>query len=81
MQLACTAVLVFCMGIVLGRREDLWRELGTLGWDSFLLAAVPMGLSALLVYALTRRLKGGRPEASSPEAGESRAREEETSWR
>ena len=55
LQVICTAVLIFSMGIVLGSRENFLRELAFLGVDSLLLAVLPMAGSALLVYGLTRR--------------------------
>lgn len=53
LQLGCTVALVFCMGVLLGRRENLWEELGQFGLWSLLLAVVPMGMSALLVWGMT----------------------------
>ncbi|MGI5895269.1 MAG: LysO family transporter [Candidatus Merdivicinus sp.] len=53
-QLGCTVALVFCMGVTLGQRENFWAELADLGWWSLLLAVIPMGLSAILVWILTR---------------------------
>ena len=66
LQLCCTLVLVFCMGALLGRREHLWEELGTLGLDSLLLALIPMALSAAIVFFLTGRRKGRK---KPPEKG------------
>lgn len=62
-QLGCTVVLVFCMGVTLGRREDFFAELTGLGLWSLLLAVVPMAFSAVIVWALTRmweKKKGGK---------------------
>ena len=53
-QLGCTVVLVFCMGVVLGMRKNFWEELASLGFWSLLLAVLPMGCSAALVFLLTR---------------------------
>lgn len=54
LQLVCIVVLVFCMGVTLGRRENFWSELGTMGVDSLLLAVIPMAFSALLVFVSTK---------------------------
>lgn len=53
LQLVCIVVLVFCMGVMLGRRENFWSELGTMGVDSLLLAVIPMAFSAILVFVST----------------------------
>lgn len=55
-----TFVLIFCMGVILGRKENFLQELTTLGLQSFLFCAIPTGLSVLLVYLMTRRLPKGR---------------------
>ena len=55
LQTACTALLIFAMGISLGRKENLLGELASLGGSSFLFFALPTLFSILLVYALTRR--------------------------
>lgn len=55
LQLLCTAVLIFSMGVVLGKRENFLRELSTLGAQSFLFFLIPTALSVLCVFLLTRR--------------------------
>lgn len=65
-QLGCTVVLVFCMGVMLGMRENFWEELASLGLWSLLLAVLPMGCSAALVFLLTRfwEKRKGKKEGS-----------------
>lgn len=55
LQVLCTLLLIFCMGVMLGNRENFLQELGTLGWTSFLFFLIPAGFSLLLVYGLTRK--------------------------
>lgn len=55
LQIILIAILIFAMGISLGSREDFIHELLTLGLDSLILALIPMILSALLVYVLTKK--------------------------
>ena len=40
-QLFCTLLLIFSMGVSLGRREGFFAELGTLGVQSFLFFLIP----------------------------------------
>lgn len=54
-QTICTAVLIFAMGVALGSRPGFLNELRSLGLQSLVLAAIPILLSILLVYVLTRR--------------------------
>lgn len=53
LQLACTILLIFAMGVTLGQRENFKEEILGMGLDSLLLAVLPMIGSALLVYGLT----------------------------
>jgi uncharacterized membrane protein YbjE (DUF340 family) len=55
LQIILIAILIFAMGISLGSREDFINELFTLGLDSLILALIPMSISALLVYILTKK--------------------------
>ncbi|MDO4295587.1 MAG: hypothetical protein Q4D90_05450 [bacterium] len=55
LQLVCTAVLIFCMGVALGSRPNFWEELAELGIDSLIFSLLPIGLSVALVYVLTRK--------------------------
>nr|WP_318685255.1 LysO family transporter [uncultured Acetatifactor sp.] len=55
LQIVCTAVMIFAMGISLGQKDHFFRELLSLGGDSLLFFAVPTACSILLVYLLTKR--------------------------
>ena len=55
LQVAMTALLIFTMGVGLGSRPGFLAELGEMGLDSFLFAAVPILLSVAAVYPLSRR--------------------------
>lgn len=64
-QVVCTVLLIFSMGVTLGRRENFLEELSGLGIQSFLFFLIPTGCSVLLVYVLTQRFMkghGGRKE-------------------
>lgn len=55
-QMVCTLALIFCMGVLLGRREGLVDQLASLGLGSLVLAVLPMAGSVALVWPLTRWL-------------------------
>ena len=55
-QLILVALLIFVMGVSLGNRENFINEVITLGLNSFVLAIIPMILSAYFVYILTKKL-------------------------
>ena len=57
LQVICTALLIFSMGVMLGQRENFLEELKVIGWQSLLFALLPAAFSALLVYGMTRRWK------------------------
>lgn len=63
-QLVCTLLLIFSMGITLGRRENILQELSEIGWSSLLLAVIPIIASVIIVYFLTewfmKPKKGGK---------------------
>ena len=59
-QVACTAVLIFAMGVSLGSREGFFQELVAMGWEALVLSILPMAGSTLLVYILTQRLLPGK---------------------
>ena len=54
-QLLCTLLLIFSMGVLLGSRENFLEELSTLGIQSVIFFLLPSVGSVLLVYPLTRR--------------------------
>lgn len=53
LQLACTAFLIFTMGVKLGNRDNLIDELATMGYDSIVLAVLPIVFSIVVVYILS----------------------------
>ena len=55
LQLVCTAVLIFCMGVSLGARPNFFQELAELGTDSLIFSVVPIVCSVFLVYLLTKK--------------------------
>lgn len=65
LSLACTFLLIFAMGSLLGQRENFWRELSQLGVSSALFFAIPTLLSILIVFFLTRGWRNKQP--GSPE--------------
>ena len=54
-QLACTLLLIFSMGVMLGKRDNFLGELAELGLASFLCFLIPAVFSTILVYFLSRR--------------------------
>lgn len=64
LQIVCTLVLIFSMGVMMGQRENFLGELATVGIQSFVFFLFPTILSIVCVYLLTRRFldnkKGGR---------------------
>ncbi len=55
LQLICTALLIFSMGVKLGSRENILSELSSLGLRSLLYALIPIVCSVIVVYWLTSR--------------------------
>ena len=51
----CTLLLIFSMGVILGQRENFLKDLISLGMVSFLFFLIPVSLSILSVYILTKR--------------------------
>ncbi len=54
LQTVCTVLLIFSMGVMLGRRENFIQELSSLGIQSFLLFFIPSVFSVILVYPLSK---------------------------
>lgn len=52
-SLLCTFLLIFSMGVILGKKENFFEELSSLGWSSLLLFLIPTILSIILVFFLT----------------------------
>lgn len=55
MQLLCTLVLIFSMGVMLGKREGFLEDFAALGVTSFLYFLIPSALSLLFVFYLTKK--------------------------
>ncbi|MDO4438402.1 MAG: hypothetical protein Q4B86_03020 [Eubacteriales bacterium] len=55
LQLACTLILIFSMGRMLGSRENFFEELLSLGFTSFLFFAIPSIFSVILVFIFSER--------------------------
>lgn len=72
-QLACTLLLIFSMGLGLGQQPDFFSDLAALGLSSLLFFLLPTAGSVAAVWLLTRRRGGpahGRPSpAPQPESG------------
>ena len=58
LQVLCTALLIFSMGVTLGGKEDLFDDLLSLGLESLLFFALPTAASIFLVVLLTRSFPG-----------------------
>ncbi len=54
LQFTCTIILIFSMGVMLGKRENFMQELSILGVESFIFFIIPMIFSVVLVYFLTK---------------------------
>ena len=54
LQVVCTLLLIFSMGVMLGSRENFLEELSALGIQSVIFFLLPSVGSVLLVYPLTR---------------------------
>lgn len=53
LQLICTILLIFSMGVTLGKRENFIQELSLLGWHSFIFFFIPSLFSLIIVFVLT----------------------------
>ena len=77
-QLACTLLLIFSMGLGLGQQPDFFSDLAALGLSSLLFFLLPTAGSVAAVWLLTRRRGGpahGRPSpAAQPESSAPRPR-------
>ena len=54
LQLVCTLLLIFSMGVLLGSRDDFLTSLSELGAKSFLFFLLPSAFSVIAVYPLTK---------------------------
>lgn len=55
LQVVLTVLLIFTMGVSIGRNDDLLRNLTSIGLDSALFCVIPMAASVALVYLVARR--------------------------
>ena len=68
-QLLCTLVLIFLMGVGLGQRDGFFSGLFNLGVKSFLFFLIPTVLSVAAVYLLTKCFMDGAGEKGRMDAG------------
>ena len=71
-QLLCTLVLIFLMGVGLGQRDGFFSGLFNLGVKSFLFFLIPTVLSVAAVYLLTKCFMDGAGEKGRMDAGAKR---------
>ena len=71
-QLLCTLVLIFLMGVGLGQRDGFFSGLLNLGVKSFLFFLIPTVLSVAAVYLLTKCFMDGAGEKGRMDAGAKR---------
>lgn len=62
LQMVCTAVLIFSMGVSLGSRESFFEELAELGIESAIFSIVPIIFSVIAVFLLTKRFMKPKKE-------------------
>lgn len=55
LQMVCTAVLIFSMGVSLGARDSFFEELAQLGVESAVFSVIPIIFSVIAVFLLTKR--------------------------
>lgn len=61
LQLICTALLIFSMGVSLGSRDDFFSDLSQLGLESLVFAVIPGIFSVIAVFVLTKKfMKNGK---------------------
>ncbi|MBB5265911.1 uncharacterized membrane protein YbjE (DUF340 family) [Catenibacillus scindens] len=61
LQLICTALLIFSMGVSLGSRDDFFSDLSQLGLESLIFAVIPGIFSVIAVFVLTKKfMKNGK---------------------
>lgn len=70
LQVACTVLLIFCMGVTLGGRSNFLEELASMGAVSFLFFLFPVGFSLILVYLLTKRFMPEKVKQSESKTAE-----------
>ena len=60
LQTVATLVIIFAMGVMLGRKENFLKDLSSLGLASFIFFVIPTVLSMLVVYFLTEKYMNKR---------------------
>ena len=55
LQLCCTALLIFLMGVTLGMKPNFFSDLSNLGLQALVLTLLPIAGSVLLVWLFTCR--------------------------
>ena len=50
LQVVCTALLIFTMGVSMGQRENFLGDLASMGWVSFLFFLIPAAMSTVFVW-------------------------------
>ncbi len=71
-QLLCTLILIFMMGVGMGQKEGFFSGLLSLGLRSFLFFLIPTILSVAVVYLLTRCFMDGMGENKGAYSNEKR---------
>lgn len=61
-QILCTALLIFSMGVSLGSRPEFFSELKTLGFESVIFSLIPIICSIFPVYFLTKKFLDKKKE-------------------
>lgn len=54
-SLVCTFILIFSMGVKLGRNDNLLQDLSSLGISSLLYFLIPTVFSIFIVFILTKK--------------------------
>lgn len=60
LSLICTFLLIFSMGVMLGKKENFLQELSTLGVSSLIFFIVPTIFSIIIVYLLTKKIMNSK---------------------
>lgn len=60
LQVVLTVLLIFTMGVSIGRNDDLLGNLASIGLDSALFCVIPMAASVAIVYVVGRRTFAAR---------------------
>ncbi len=55
-SVTCTVLLIFSMGVTLGRNENFLNNLSSLGLSSLLFFLVPTIFSIFIVFLLTKKM-------------------------